>query len=279
VTQETILTQAALWNGPAGEAWVEAQQLLDGLFEPFAAQLVAEAAQLSPRRVLDVGCGTGATTLAIARRLGASSDCVGVDISEPMLALARSRAAREAVQASFIAGDAQYQAFDPDSFDLIVSRFGVMFFDDFVEAFRNLRRAAKPGAALRCIAWRSATENAFMTTAERAAAPMLPSMPLRSPDGPGQFAFADPQRVRQILQASGWGQIDLQPLDVVCALPEDKLTYYVSRLGPVGVVLARLDEPARARVIETVRAAFQQYVQGDEVRFTAACWWICARAG
>jgi SAM-dependent methyltransferase len=278
VTQQGIMTQSALWNGPAGEAWVEAQQLLDALFEPFASQLVAVAEQLSPRRVLDVGCGTGATTLAIARQLGAPSRCVGVDLSEPMLALARRRAEAAAAQAHFIAADAQSHGFEPDSFDLIVSRFGVMFFDDSVKAFRNLRRAAKAGAALRIIVWRSAAENAFMTEAERAAAPLLPGLPARGPDGPGQFAFADPQRVRQILQASGWDEIDIQPLDVTCALPEDRLTYYISRLGPVGVVLAQLDEPTRARVIEKVRAAFQPYVHGDEARFTAACWWVSARA-
>lgn len=277
--ESTALTQSAIWNGPAGAAWVEAQQLLDDLFEPFAARLVAAAGQLSPRRVLDIGCGTGATTLAIARHLGAASSSVGVDISEPMLALARSRAEREAARTSFVAADAQHYAFDPASFDLIVSRFGVMFFDDSVQAFKNLRRASANGAALRVIVWRSAAENPFMTTAERAAAPLLPSLPPRRPDGPGQFAFADPERVRDILQGSGWSEVDVQPLDVTCAMSESQLTYYVSRLGPVGVALTQLDEPARARVLETVRAAFQPYVHGDEARFTAACWWVSARAG
>ena len=143
------------------------------------------------RRVLDVGCGTGSTTLAVARLLGAKGRCTGIDISEPMIAAARARAEREGTPASFIRADAQTHAFEPASFDMIISRFGVMFFDDSVRAFANLRRAARDDAELRFIAWRSAAENPFMTTAERAAAPLLPNLPARRPDAPGQFAFAD----------------------------------------------------------------------------------------
>ena len=154
-------------------------------------------------RVLDVGCGTGSTTLAVARRLGAKGRCIGIDISEPMIAAARARAEREGTPASFIRADAQTHAFEPASFDMIISRFGVMFFDDSVRAFANLRRAARDDAELRFIAWRSAAENPFMTTAERAAAPLLPNLPARRPDAPGQFAFADRRRVYSILEESG----------------------------------------------------------------------------
>src|SRR5438270_1708240 len=164
--------QTKLWNGLAGRAWVETQEALDRMFEPFERLLVEAAAAKAARGVLDVGCGTGSTTLAIARRLGASARCVGLDISAPMIAVAQGRAEREGSPARFITADAQRHAFEPASFDMIVSRFGVMFFDDPVGAFANLRRAARDGAELRCIAWRSAAENPFMTTAERAAAPL-----------------------------------------------------------------------------------------------------------
>ena len=146
----------------------------------------------SAQRVLDVGCGTGSTTLAVARRLGANGAAVGIDISEPMIAArAGARRARRARRRASSAPTRRRHAFEPASFDMIVSRFGVMFFDDSVRAFANLRRAASDGAELHVIAWRSAAENPFMTTAERAAAPLLPDMPARRPDAPGQFAFAD----------------------------------------------------------------------------------------
>ncbi|AGW88413.1 MULTISPECIES: class I SAM-dependent methyltransferase [Cupriavidus] len=269
--------QAALWNGPAGNAWVDEQAVLDQVLKPFEAMLLDTVSAGSGQHVLDVGCGTGATTLALARRLGAQGQCIGIDISGPMIAVARARAEREASQASFIQADAQAYRFAPASFDRIVSRFGVMFFGDPVVAFASLRRAAKEGAELHCIAWRSGAENPFMTTAERAAAPLLP-LPVRQPGAPGQFALADRDRVAALLEEAGWSGIEIRPIDVACTLPEPALVGYFTRLGPVGVALLQADASTRAQVIDTLRVAFEPYVHGNEVRFTAACWMICARA-
>jgi SAM-dependent methyltransferase len=228
-------------------------------------------------RVLDVGCGTGATTLAAARVLGARGRCTGVDLSEPMLALARERAARAGLAVDFVRGDAQTEPLGEGAFDLIMSRFGVMFFADPVAAFANLRRAAAPGGRLLCIVWRSPAENPFMTTAERAAAPLLPALPPRVADGPGQFAFAEADRVRRILDESGWQEAGLQAIDVPCTLPARHLLDYAGRLGPVGRFLESADEKTRTEVDAIVRAAFAPYVHGDEVRYVAACWSVTAR--
>jgi len=269
--------QVRLWNGPAGRAWVDQQELLDQLFTPFEELLLDAVAAASATQVLDVGCGTGSTTLAIARQLGSAGHAVGIDISEPMISAATARAECEGSAAGFLCANAQTRAFAPASFDMIVSRFGVMFFDDPVRAFANLRRAARKDATLHCIAWRSAAENPFMTTAERAAAPLLPNLPVRQPGAPGQFAFADRDRVRGILEEAGWEQIEMQPIDVACSFPEKELVSYLTRLGPVGLVLQQSDERLRTQVIATVRAEFAPYVHGAEVRFTAACWMIAAR--
>ncbi len=269
--------QAALWNGLAGRGWVEAQALTDKTYQPLEDLLVDAVAAVSRGAVLDVGCGTGRTTIAVARRLGLDSRCTGVDISEPMIAAARARVERDGTRAQFIRADAQDYPFEPASVDTIMSRFGVMFFDDPVRAFANLRRAGTDDAALRCITWRPAAENPFMTTAERAAAPLLPNLPPRRPDGPGQFAFADDRRVHRILEDAGWTDIDIRPIDVVCALPEKDLVVYLTRLGPVGLILQEADERTRARVVEAVRPAFDPYVDGTDVRFTAACWMVEAR--
>jgi len=270
--------QAALWNGHAGRAWVAAQEVLDRMFKPFEDLLVEMIGAGSGHRVLDVGCGTGSTTLAMARRLSAKGHCIGADVSAPMIAAAQARAQREGSTASFIRADAQTYAFGPASFDRIMSRFGVMFFDDPVQAFANLRRAARDGAELRCITWRSAADNPFMTTAERAAAPLLPNLPARRPGAPGQFSFADRHRVSSILEQGGWTGIDIRPLDVDCTLPEKELVGYLTRLGPVGLILQEADERTRTHVIDTVRSAFDPYVHGTEVRYTAACWMVSARA-
>jgi SAM-dependent methyltransferase len=263
--------QALLWNGPAGQAWVDAQQLLDETLKPFEDLLVAE---VSGGRVLDVGCGTGSTTLAVARR----AEGVGVDVSAPMIAAARARAEAERSTATFVCADAATHAFEPATFHTIMSRFGVMFFSDPVAAFTNLRRATTQGADLRFVAWRSPAENPFMTTAERAVGPILPPLPPREPDAPGQFAFADEHRVERILAQSGWSEIELEPIDVVCSFPASGLLQYATRLGPVGRVLQEVDDATRARAIDMLQDAFAPFVQGDTARFTAACWWVSARS-
>jgi SAM-dependent methyltransferase len=277
-THQTLEDQSALWNGPAGRAWVDGQALLDRMYQPIEDLLMEAVAAKGPAALLDVGCGTGATTLAAARRLGPAARCLGVDISQPMIDAARARAAREQLPATFTCADAQTHPFEAASVDMIVSRFGVMFFADPVAAFANLRRAARPGASLLFVAWRSAAENPFMTTAERAAAPLLPNLPARRPDAPGQFAFGDARRVRDVLAASGWVGIDARPADVVCTFPEQELVGYLTRHGPVGLALQGADERTRNDVVETIRRAFDAYVHGGDVRFTAACWVVGARA-
>jgi SAM-dependent methyltransferase len=270
--------QARLWNGPSGQAWIDLQDALDRSLQPFEDLLVQAVAAQSAHQVLDVGCGTGATTIALARRLADGGRCTGIDISNPMIAVARARAERAGSRARFICADAQTHAFEPAAFDCLVSRFGVMFFDQPVQAFANLRRAARTNASVYFVAWRSEAHNPFMTTAERAAAPLLPALPARRSDGPGQFAFADRDRVRSILNDSGWIDIHIQPIDVACTMGKGELDRYVTRLGPVGRALREVDPPTHARVVATLREAFTPYVRGDVARFTAACWMIGALA-
>jgi SAM-dependent methyltransferase len=271
--------QARLWNGVAARGWIETRGLIDQVFEPMADLLLEVVPPGSEYAVLDVGCGTGATTLASARRLGSGGRALGVDLSAPMVDVARARAERDGSSATFLCADAQSYAFEPASFDVILSRFGVMFFNDAVQAFANLRGAARSGAELRCVVWRGPEENAFMTTAERAAAPLLQDLPVRRSDGPGQFAFADAQRVQRILEESGWVGIEIRPVDVACTFAEGELIGYFTRLGPLSRVLHETDEQTRGQIIETVRRAFEPYVQGTQVRFTAACWLVAARPG
>ena len=269
--------QADRWNGVAGRNWVASQEMLEALFAPLRARLVEVARAAAPAHVLDIGCGTGGTTLALARALAGNGRCTGIDISAPMLDAARAGAAEAGVEASFVLADAQAHDFPPAEYDLLLSRFGVMFFADPVAAFGNLRRAASGGARMLLHAWRGAAENPFMTAAERAAAPHLPDLPSRQPDGPGQFAFGDEIRVRRILSDSGWTNIEIRPLDLPLSMPEMHLDTYLNRLGPVGAMLQDADPELRRRVLAAVRPAFAPFVADGQVRFTAACWEIEAR--
>lgn len=271
--------QAALWNDAGGRAWVEMQDVLDRILAPLGARLMDESFPGEGAQVADIGCGAGATTLAMARRVGPGGSCLGVDISGPLVEAARARAAREGVEnAAFTLADAQVHPFDAGHFDAIISRFGVMFFDDPEAAFANIRRSGRPGARLTFIAWRGPAENPFMTTAVRTAAPYLPPLPSPGPDEPGQFAFADPERVRRILAASGWSDAGIDPLDVPCSIDEADLSAYVTRMGPVGHALRDADEATRVRITELLHEAFAPFVRDGVAEFTAACWLVRARA-
>jgi SAM-dependent methyltransferase len=245
---------------------------MDAMFSALA-DLLADAARPG-EDVLDVGCGAGATTQAIAAAVGPEGHATGVDISVPLIEAAR----RGGGTADFVLADAATHAFTADAYDLVTSRFGVMFFADPVAAFANLRAATRSGGRLYVITWRDVAENPFMTTAERAVAPLVPDLPKRPADGPGQFAFADPDRVRGILGDAGWADVRLDPIDVPCAFPAAALDDYLMRFGPLGRMLPEIPESEHAQIIATVRAAFDDVVEDGTVRFTSACWIVQARA-
>lgn len=270
--------QAELWNSAAGPTWVELQELLDRVLAPVAERVVATGFPGEGGQVLDLGCGSGATTLAMARRLGASGGCVGVDISQPLIDAA-VRLAREAdcATATFLRADAQTCRFEPARFDAAISRFGVMFFDDPEGAFRNIRRAMRPDGRLAFAAWRSPAENPFMTAAARAAEGLLP-LPAPQPDDPGQFSFARADRVRGILESAGWREVSIEAADFPARLSASELLTYVSRMGPVGLALQALDAAARRTVLDAVSPAFEPFIQGGVARFDLACWLVTARA-
>ncbi len=267
--------QTQIWNGPAGRAWVEAQNVLDDMFSKIAGYLAQQAVQLGARRVLDVGCGAGATTLQIAEATG---ECLGVDISAPLIEQARQRAARSGLAAEFVLDDAQTHGFEQARFDLVTSRFGVMFFKDPVAAFANLLGATRPGGAIRLVVWRSARENGFLTAAERAAEHMLPELNRRQDGAVGPFAFADPDAVRPLLARAGWRNIAFEPVDFPACFAASALELYMTRLGAVGLVYQELEPALQTALLDCLRQAYAPYVIDDRICFTARCWVISAEA-
>lgn len=272
-----VQPMADLWNGTVGENWVKAQQLLDDLFKPVEDILVDLTHRYGASNVLDVGCGTGATSFAIARAIGNGGRCTGIDISEPMVAAARAEALQKDQKPEFVCADAQSYPFLSDRFDLVVSRFGVMFFDDSDAAFQNLRRATQSMGRLHFFCWRSPEENPFMTQADRAAAPLMTRLPERKPDGPGQFAFADKGLIGDVLRESGWGNIEINPVDLEFSMPANDLEFYFTHLGVIGAHFQLEDKATQAKVIRTLHNAFERYIDGDDVRFQAALWHVAAQ--
>lgn len=272
------IDQKEFWNGEAGRNWVEQQEVFDAMFAPITDALVTFVQERGGKRVLDVGCGTGGTTLAMARAIGDGADCVGADISEPMIEAAKENAKGQDVGARFVVADAQTHDFADGSFDLLTSRFGVMFFPDPVAAFANLRRAMADGGAMRAYSWRHPRDNPFMTVAGRTAREFVPDMPKFDPEAPGQFGLCEEERIRRVLGESGWSAIEPEPFDFECVMPEAELIPFFTTRGPLGQAFPNLDAKTQAEVIAKLTDAFAEFVHGDEVRYTAATWAISARA-
>jgi len=210
--------QVAYWNGPAGQRWAERQAAQDVLLKPVA-DLVVDRAKLKPgERVIDVGCGSGATSIAFAREVAPSGRVLGVDVSEPMLARARQAAPKD-LPVDFVRADATVYPFEPASFDVLASRFGVMFFADPDQAFANMRKALKPGGRATFVCWRDWRENEWVRVPISAVRPHAPPQPQLGPEDPGPFSFTNPGRVRRILANAGFDAITMKPFDTPTTWP------------------------------------------------------------
>jgi SAM-dependent methyltransferase len=269
--------QIAYWNETAGPIWVAMQDALDAELRTLG---VAAMDVLAPRRgerLIDVGCGCGDTTTELARRVGPQGSVVGVDISAPMLDVARRRAAAFP-HASFLQADAQTFEFKPA--DGAFSRFGVMFFEDPPRAFANIRKALAPAGRLVFVCWRALAENAWMTTPLTAILPLLPAPPqMPAPGAPGPFAFADGERVRAILAQAGYGDIVIAAHDEKVGWGDLETSIRVAlHVGAVGVA-AREYPHLRERLAEAVRGALAPHVTPKGVKLQAGVWIVSAKAG
>lgn len=275
--------QIAYWNTQAGPRWVSHQDLLDAQIAPLG-RLALERAALRPgERVIDVGCGCGHSTLEISRHVGAGGGVVGIDVSAVMLERARERAAGEGARnASFLEADAQTHAFEAGSFDLLYSRFGVMFFADPVAAFANLRRALRGSGRLAFVCWQPLARNPWMLVPLAAAAKQVELPPPPPPGAPGPFAFADAEHVRGILERAGFADVAIEPHESELSIGGaglDPAVEFLLGIGPAAAALQSVEGGQRALAARAIRDAIAPYATPEGVRMRGAVWTVHARRG
>jgi SAM-dependent methyltransferase len=273
--------QAEAWNGAESVHYVDHADRYDRQLAPFADALFARVRLEPHHSVLDVGCGCGATTLTAAR--GARS-ALGVDLSEPLLDVAARRARSASVEnAEFVVADAQTYAFAEGAFDLVISLFGVMFFDDPVAAFGNLRRALAPSGRAAFVCWQGLEANEWVLIVARAVAEhvALPDLGGQA-GGPGMFSLKDPGETAALLDAAGFTQIEVEPISPTILLGGggtlDESADFLLGTGIARGLLGRAEPDARAAAIAAVRVSLaERYEQGVGIRLGAAAWLVSAR--
>jgi len=276
--------QVANWNDQSGERWVAHQARLDARLAVFGQVAIEAAAPAAGERVLDIGCGAGASSLALAARVGAGGQVLGVDISEPLIARARGLAPQD-TPVQFRVADASSAELPEGAFDILFSRFGVMFFDDPTAAFAHMRRALKPGARVAFVCWRGMAENDWVRLPMGAMKGILPPMTPPGPEAPGPFSFGDQGRVARILTAAGFTAVAIAPFDASIPFGKgetrdaalDDAVKMTLEVGPLARSLADQPDDIRARASAAVRAVFAGLPGERSVMIDGAAWIVTAR--
>ena len=273
--------QIAFWNGPGGQHWTDRQQAQDTMLAPVSEILIDRAKARIGERIVDVGCGCGATTIAPAQQVGPTGHVFGIDISAPMLTRAR-QIAPAGLPVEFVLADATVYPFVSASFDLVVSRFGVMFFAQPALSFANLRRALRPSGRLAFACWREPRDNPWLLAPLQAAYKHVPKLPQLGPEDPGPFSFAAEQRVHRILGEAGFSDIAMEPcnlsLDVAVGRGLDAAVESALEIGPASRALQGQPSDLRAAAAKSIREALAPFAKGNTVPLAASIWIVTASA-
>jgi SAM-dependent methyltransferase len=258
------------WNGENGRRWIADADRRDRVLQPISDTLLKASGFQLDDTVLDVGCGCDATTIAAASIVGPAGRVLGMDISEVMLSVARQRVEESGLATvSFVAADAQTHPFEAEAYDIAISRFGTMFFDDPIAAFANLARALRPAGRLCLVTWQPLAANDWLTI-PGAALLEYGTLP-KATDGPGMFAQSDPVTVAGVLRSSGFSEIDVTAQAVPMHLGADpeEATDYLADTGMGRAVLATVPTHEQGAALDAVRNALPQHHTSDGVTLNA----------
>jgi len=267
--------QLKAWDGDQGAFWASHAEHFDTAVAGYNRHLFAAAAINVGEQVLDIGCGTGQTTLDAARS-AAPGSALGIDLSAQMIDVARRAAEREGVaNARFTQADAQIHPFPGQAFDVVISRTGAMFFGDPVAAFTNIARAMRPDGRLVMLVWQSLPRNEWIVaiTTALAAGRDLPAPP---PEAPGPFSMGDPARVRTLLTTAGFSRPHFDSLTEPMYFGRNPQDAYRFVTGLAGWMLQGLDDDSRARALDALCATLEAHHTEQGVAYASAAWLITA---
>jgi len=271
---------AAFWNSTMGHAWVSQQAVISDVFMSVTSVSLVAAAAKQGEHVIDIGCGPGDTLLAFARAVGPSGDALGVDVSVPMLEFARHRAAEAGLaNVTCALADATTYAFEPRRANLVYSRFGMMFFDDPIKAFTNIRSAMKMGGRLVFVCFRTMPESPWFRVPIEAARPHVPPQPPVDPLAPGMFSLAREDRLRGVLTEAGFREIALNATDVpIHGKDTTQSMAFITQVGPLPALLENASDEQRKRATEAARNALAAQIGADGRGLHVGLWLVSASA-
>jgi SAM-dependent methyltransferase len=282
VEREIVNTgQAEAWNTEEGLHWAAHAEQYDAMSAAFNQPLLDSATIGETDSVLDVGCGNGQSTRLAARR-ASRGRAVGVDLSGPMLARARELAVAEGLTNIVLEqGDAQVRPFASASFDVAISRFGVMFFADPVAAFRNLGRALRPGGRLAFVCWQDLSRNEWLLVPVGAALEHVPMPDLGPPGAPGPFSLAEPDHLRDVLDSAGFERVVTTAVDRQVRLGDDAndAMAFLRGTSMARILLDKADEAAATRALDAVTEALRAHEGPEGLYLNGAAWLVTASNG
>ncbi len=269
------------WNGAGGEKWVGLQDQTDKFLLPLGREAIAAAALSDGELVLDIGCGCGDTSFEMARRVGPAGRVHGLDISTPIVAEAKARKATLGQNnVTFERGDAQVQVFEAGSFNVAYSRFGIMFFDDPVAAFGNIRCALEPDGRLAFVCWQPVMDNQWISVPLGVVAKHLPLPAPPEDEAPGPFSFSDPSRIRRVLSDAGFSEIKVAAVNQSISLGSsvEEVADLLIQMGPAGSVISKSEADAAtiSRIAGDLRDALAPHDTGQGIELGAAAWLVTA---
>ena len=271
--------QKEFWNEKKGEIWVSLESKIDKMLGPLGDQAIKILKPKVGEKIIDIGCGTGSTSQTLSKLVGESGIITGIDISKPILNFAHKQKENKKIKnINFIQADAQNHQFSDLNYDAVFSRFGIMFFEDPISAFKNIKKSLSCNGRLAFVCWSKREDNDWINLSSNVASQFLELPPKANPKEPGPFAFEDYFYIEEILTKSGWKNIKIKAYkqNIVIGKTLDYAADFLSRMGPMSVPFENANEQTKEKVISALKECYSKYFTAKGVEFHFSSWIVSA---